>query len=126
MFVTVARPGMSPSDELCLYFAADLLDRWEPHRLNPVVDDVRAGRSAGRLFSYEGDLVRPAQDSARRYGHAINFQAIRRLTIDDYQEETVARLDASELHASAVHTYNFDSSYETIDLLKPRVRWRLG
>jgi len=114
---------MHPSDELHLYFAADLLGPWNLHPMNPIVTDVRAGRSAGRIFSHDGLLIRPAQDSALRYGHAINFQAVNLLSEVDYQEKTVGRLDPSQFRAAAVHTYNFDSRYEVVDLLKPRVRW---
>lgn len=123
MFLTVARRGMHPSDELHLYYAADLLGPWESHRMNPIVTDVRAGRGAGRIFSQDGVLIRPAQDSARRYGHAINFQALKVLSEDDYQEETVGRLDPRQLHAAATHTYNFDQRYEVVDCLRPRARW---
>jgi hypothetical protein len=123
LFVTVARPGMHPSDELHLYFATDLPGPWEAHPMNPIVSDVRAGRAAGRLFSLGGTLVRPAQDSARRYGHAINFQAVTLLTVDDFTEHTVERLDACQLNAIATHTYNFNERYEVIDLLRSRVRW---
>jgi hypothetical protein len=123
MFLTISRPGMHPSDELHLYVASSPLGPWEPHRMNPVVSDVRAGRSAGRLFWHGGVLIRPAQDSARRYGHAINFQAISVLSQETYGEETVGRLDASELGAKATHTYNFDERFEVVDFLTPRVRW---
>ncbi|MGH9292817.1 MAG: glucosamine inositolphosphorylceramide transferase family protein [Acidimicrobiales bacterium] len=124
LFVTLARTGMHPSDELHLYFSADLLGPWEPHHMNPIVSDVRAGRAAGRLFLREGKLIRPAQDSSYRYGRAINFQAIRVLSTTDYREDTVATLDSTHLDAIAVHTYSYDDQYEVVDLLKPRVRWR--
>jgi hypothetical protein len=123
LFVTIAAPGTHPSDELHLYFASDLVGPWRPHVMNPIVTDVRAGRPAGRLFVRGGTMIRPAQDSARRYGHAVNFQAVTVLTVDDYQERTLARLEASELGAVATHTYNSDDRYEVVDLLRSRLRW---
>ncbi|HEX6393019.1 MAG TPA: hypothetical protein VFZ97_06225 [Acidimicrobiales bacterium] len=123
LFVTLARSGMHPSDELHLYFATDLMGPWQAHPMNPIVNDVRAGRAAGRPYLMDGTLIRPAQDSASRYGHAINFQAVTLLTVDDYKEATVGRLQADQVGATATHTYNFDARYEVIDLLKSRVRW---
>jgi hypothetical protein len=124
LYTTINSPGMSPCDNVHLYWSADVRGPWHPHRMNPVVSDVRAGRAAGRVFVHDGRLIRPAQDSARRYGHAINFQAITQLSVNDYQEVTVGRLERTEPRMLATHTYNSDDQYEVTDWLRPTFRWR--
>ena len=42
-------------------------------RRNPIVHDIRPARPAGRIFLQEGKLIRPRQNSSRRYGYALRF-----------------------------------------------------
>jgi hypothetical protein len=122
LFTTIARPGMSAWDELHLYWSDHLTGPWRAHRMNPVVMDVRAGRGAGRPFMGPDRLIRPAQNSEGRYGQAIHFQAIRALTMDDYDEVTVASLDGHEWGARTAHTFNFDDRYDVVDGIRPSLR----
>jgi hypothetical protein len=101
-------PGISPFDELFLYWCTDFLDPvWHAHPLNPIVSDVRFSRPAGAIF-WEGKRpIRPAQDSGLRYGHQVIFREIIKLTETEYQEETVGFLSAAGVKgALGVHTFN--------------------
>ncbi|MGE5073598.1 MAG: hypothetical protein ACM3MF_09230, partial [Anaerolineae bacterium] len=74
LFTNVKAPGGSSLDALYLYYASNLLaDEWHPHPGNPIVQDIRSARPGGRIFVHEGQLIRPSQDSARRYGYALKF-----------------------------------------------------
>ena len=128
LFVTLAEPGASTSEELHLYFSDRLPGQWEPHANNPVVSDVRSARPAGRIFRNRGQLIRPAQDCSSAYGGAIVFNRIERLTRDEYREREVARLEPTWFPGiSATHTYNFTNAVEVIDgtrpTLKPPLAW---
>ena len=91
LFVTMAAPGVRPSDELCLYSADSLTGPWRPHPRNPIVSDARRARPAGRILADQGHLVRPSQDGSGAYGRRIVLNRIDVLTPDDYEETPVGR-----------------------------------
>jgi hypothetical protein len=121
MFVNIAAKGGSTLDELHLFYADDpLSDNWTPHLMNPIISDVRRARPAGRIFRREGGLVRPSQDSSLRYGYAINFNRITKLTINEYEEELIERIEPPNDNILAVHTYNRTDDLCVIDTLLRR------
>lgn len=124
LFASVAEPGASPNDELCLFFADDLRGKWTPHPQNPVVSDVRRARPAGAVFRSGECWIRPGQDCSIRYGSAVVFHRIEELSPTSYRESECARLDGHSLGMLGVHTYNRNEDYETIDAL--RRLWRTG
>ena len=130
LFANIAVDGASEMDELCLFFADSLLTEWTPHPLNPVVSDVRRARPAGRVIARGDELFRPAQDCSVRYGGAVVFNRIDRLTMCEYSETPIARLEPSWLRGNlATHTFNSDGAYEVVDGQRPTIRpldWTLG
>jgi hypothetical protein len=116
MFANTADEGASFWDELHLFHAPSPLGPWTPHRLNPVVSDVRTARPAGTLFQRGGAWYRPSQDSARGYGSATNIQRIVRLTPDEYEEVTVGKLLPEwQPGLTGVHTVNALGGLTLID-----------
>jgi hypothetical protein len=116
LFVAIAEEGAARGDELHLFSSSTLTGPWHPHPLNPVVSDVRSARPAGRLFEHGGSLIRPSQDSSRRYGHALVFNRVDVLTDEDYVETPVARIEPTWLPGLvATHTYNAGQHVEVID-----------
>jgi hypothetical protein len=68
-----------------------------PHRFNPVVFDAATARNAGRVLTIDGALCRPSQDNSRGiYGHSLNLMRIEHLSLDDYAETRVWRLEPDE------------------------------
>ena len=124
LLAAIAPPGGSDLDELHVFSADDLHGPWRAHPANPVVSDVRCARPAGPVLRCaDGRLVRPAQDGSLRYGGAISFRAIERLTADEYAEHEVGRLEAAMLpRARATHAYTRDSRFEAVDVR--RREWR--
>jgi hypothetical protein len=124
LFACVGPPGASTSNQLHLFSSNDLLGPWRPHPLNPVVSDVRCARPAGRLFHWNGQLIRPAQDSSVRYGRSISFRRIETIDEGAYRETDAGQL-LPVWHPGilATHTYNFDSRYEVVDGLLRERRW---
>jgi hypothetical protein len=116
IFTTTREHGAQFSDELRIFVADSLAGPWKPHRLNPVVSDVRRARPAGRIFDRDGYLVRPGQDSSTGYGRAVVLNRIEVLTEDEYRETPIARIDGSWWGRNlGTHTYTFDGSYEAFD-----------
>lgn len=122
MFVNIAGEGGSAWDELHLFHADDPLStNWTPHPMNPIVSDVRSARPAGRIFRRDGGLVRPSQDSSHRYGYAVNLNRITRLTVNEYEEELIERIEPPQTgRILAVHTYNHSGSLLVLDALLKR------
>lgn len=116
--------GMSACDELFLFYTEDLFSGcWIPHKLNPIVSDVRAARSAGKIFEHNGNLYRPSQNSAKRYGYGMKINHIKKLTVDEYEEECVEEVNPRwHRDVLSVHTLNFLDHLTVIDaeLQKPR------
>jgi len=107
MFVNVGHEGGSTWDELHVYFSDDpLSEDWTPHPLNPVVSDVRSARPAGNIFRKDGGFIRPSQDCSHRYGYAINFNRILKLTPTEYEEERIDRIEPNNEDVLGIHTYN--------------------
>ncbi|MHC4135132.1 MAG: glucosamine inositolphosphorylceramide transferase family protein [Planctomycetota bacterium] len=121
MFVNIGAPGAGNWDELHLYHADTPLGPWTPHRRNPVKSDCRAARPAGRLFRWQDQLYRPAQDCSGTYGAAIALHKILRLTPDAYAEEHVA--DLVPEWAERAHTLNTGTGLHVVDVLQRRRRF---
>jgi len=118
MFVNIAHEGGSTWDELHLFYTDDPLSTdWTPHPMNPVVSDVHTARPAGRLFRRDGLLIRPSQDSSLRYGYALNFNSITKLSIYEYEEELIEHIEPPNEDTLAVHTYNESDDFVVTDVL---------
>jgi len=118
MFVNMADKGGSTWDELHLFYADDpLSSNWTPHPRNPVISDVRSARPAGRVFRRDGRLIRPSQDSSLRYGYAVNLNHITQLTIHEYEEKFIERIEPPTESIMAVHTYNTSGDLVVVDVL---------
>jgi len=116
MFVNVKEEGGSSLNALHLYWAeSPLADAWHTHPLNPVVRDIASARPAGRIFTQGGKLIRPSQDSTRRYGYALKFNCIKRLDEKGYSEQTIAGFEPSGGRIRATHTFNQAGDLTVID-----------
>lgn len=121
MFVAIA--DTDSSDELHLYYSSTPLGPWTPHKRNPVKSDVRNSRPAGRLFNWNGDLYRPAQDSSQRYGYAMTINRVLRLTPDEFVEQEVSKvLPQWRKDLRGTHTLNICDDLTVIDCLVHRRR----
>jgi hypothetical protein len=89
LLTNLDRAGTSEfNSELYLYSAESPLDgRWTPHPKNPLRIDPICGRNAG-LIADGGRLLRAAQRQGfDRYGEAVRFYEITKLTETEYAEE---------------------------------------
>ena len=111
-------------DELCLFSAESLTGDWQPHPRNPVKSDPRCSRPAGRLFSRDGALYRPAQVCVPRYGAGVAIQKVLKLGPQDYLERTVQRiLPAAQSGLLGLHTLNHAGDLTVVDAFVRRRRF---
>ena len=119
LFANVKEKGGSSLDALHLFYTSQgvLANEWTPHPCNPVVKDIRSARPAGRIFEQDGKLIRPAQDSSRRYGYALKFNHITTLNETEYAEETEMSLRPAGGRMLATHTYNQAGGLTAVDVI---------
>lgn len=92
---------------------------------NPVKRDLSNARSAGKIFSYNGQLIRPSQDCSEAYGGKLNFNRILSVGFDGVEEEIIKTVTAEDIKTDTdtefcgIHTYNRLGNYEVIDLKLP-------
>lgn len=101
--------------ELYIYRIDSLeFNQIEAHQQNPVIIDSRGGRNAGPIFKYNDQLIRPAQNNSHGvYGYGLNLNVIKKLTIEDYQEDTLIGIEpnfAKGLKATH-HLHQLDDMY---------------
>lgn len=120
LFTNIAGKGGSTWDELHLFYSDNpLSEKWTPHPMNPIVSDVRSARPAGRIFRRDSGLIRPSQDSSLRYGYALTLNGITKLTINEYEEQLVERIEPTN-DLLATHTYNRLNDLIVVDVLLKR------
>jgi hypothetical protein len=110
-------------DELNLFHAESLDGDWHPHPANPVKSDARSARPAGRLFTRDGQLYRPAQVCVPRYGAGIALHRVTKLTPGEFSERQVARLLPPETSGLlGLHTMNHAGDLTVVDAFARRRR----
>ena len=104
-------------DELFLFYSTDLFsENWTPHPKNPIVSDVKSSRSAGRIFSYDGNIYRPSQNSLGIYGFGMKINHIVTLTETEYKEECVSDIEPLwDKRIIAIHNLDFVKNLKVVD-----------
>ena len=118
--------GGSSLDQLFLFYADSPLSKdWMPHPFNPVVSDVSRARSAGHFFVQQNSLFRPSQDNWVRYGYALNFNRVEKLSETEYEEVCETRFTPSaRRNILATHTFNQSQNLTVIDAKIRRIKTR--
>jgi hypothetical protein len=102
---------------LFVYHARHWQGPYLPHAMNPVKTDVRSSRPAGAFVRVDGELYRPAQDCALRYGSAIAINRVTALDERHFREEVafVLRPDPQGPFPDGMHTINGLGDVTVID-----------
>ena len=119
LFANVREQGGSSLDALHLFYApkGPLTNEWIAHPRNPVVKDIRSARPAGRIFMQDGKLIRPSQDSSRRYGYALKFNRITKLDENEYAEAVESSFKPAGGNLLATHTFNQAGGLTVVDAI---------
>jgi len=91
----ITAPKVDGTSELYIYKVDSLkLNKIDPHTQNPVIIDSRVARNGGAIFNYHDKIYRPSQSNTDGvYGKALNINQIKKLTIDEYKEETIRKVE---------------------------------
>lgn len=77
-------------DVLHLFSSQSLEGPWSEHPSSPlIVEDPRRARPAGRVVTFNGKLIRYAQDCIPTYGSRVRAFSIDVLTDDEYAEHEI-------------------------------------
>lgn len=110
---------------LHIYSSNDLLhETFEPHPMNPIYQDVRIARPAGRIIKSKQGLIRPSQLCSPVYGYGINFNLINKLDRSDFREELLQQqLPVPSKKITGTHSADKQNSFFVTDILVPRLKW---
>jgi hypothetical protein len=127
LYANIASLGGSYHDELHLFWADSPRGPFIAHSANPVVSDVRRARPAGMPITHNGNLYRPSQNNAVRYGHSMVMNRVDVLDPQRYLEVPMGQILPDWLPgAICTHTLNVSDRYVITDGLRlvPRRRRR--
>ena len=109
------------NSELYIYKVVDNnFNKLIPHEKNPVIIDSRIARNAGKIFyNKKGEIMRPSQINIyEKYGHGLNLNKITKLTIKDYQETIVKKIQVGKnLRLKGIHHFSMGEKNIYIDKL---------
>lgn len=107
----------SENDQLFLFYSDELLSQsWTLHPQNPIATHAENCRPAGRIFSMNGKLYRPAQNNAsQQYGFGIKINEIEVLNEKEYREKEIKDLNPKQFGFKATHQIDFSSDMIVID-----------
>jgi hypothetical protein len=127
LYANIASFGASYHDELHLFWADSPRGPFTAHGANPVVSDVRRARPAGMPIVHDGNLYRPSQNNAIRYGHSIMMNRVDVLDPQHYHEVPTRQILPEWLPgAIGTHTLNMSDRYVITDGLRLVPRWAAG
>ena len=98
------------SSSLHLYHTHDLLEPWTEHKMSPLSRSAKlTGNSGGRPIEYNGNIYRFVQDKKKRMGEGINIVRVNVLTLDDYIEQHIKRIEPTKFnHWTKARLRHFD------------------
>lgn len=120
LFTSTRRNCKKFGDRLDLFFSEDILTpNWQEHPQNPVCQGHQQFRMAGKPFIYNGKLVRPSQDSLKRYGGNIELKEILELSPTAYKEQLLeVVLPDWNAEDDGCHTVNAEENFVVLDAIR--------
>jgi len=74
----------------------------------PIVTGLSSSRPAGNIFTIDGNIYRPAQNSSERYGAGMMIQQIVKLSKDEFTEKNILSITPHSFKYNlGTHTINF-------------------
>ncbi len=120
LFTSTRRQCKKFGDRLDLFFTKDILNpQWTEHPQNPVKKGNVQYRMAGKPFYYQEKLIRPSQDSLKRYGGHVNFNQIIKLSPTEYQEQHLeSMLPNWSSDDDGCHTIDVQENIVVVDAIR--------
>ncbi len=105
---------------LDLFYTQDLLNPdWKAHPQNPVCKGLLNQRMAGMPFYQNDKLIRPVQNSIKRYGAELELREITQLSPAQYNEQLIEKISPywNELD-DGCHTLNVENDFMVMDAIR--------
>lgn len=120
LFTSTRRDCKKFGDRLDIFYTEDILNpNWREHPNNPVCKGTIQYRMAGKLFYYQDKLIRPSQDSLKRYGGHIELKHIVKLSPTEYQEQLLETLLPHWNTADdGCHTIDVQGDFVVVDAIR--------
>jgi hypothetical protein len=96
--------GIQKNDTLYLYYSDNLMGPWTEHPYSPIIKgDANTSRPGGRIMTFNGRVIRYAQDDYPIYGNQVRAFEIDMLTTTNYKEHEI---DKSPILIASGHGWN--------------------
>ncbi len=106
---------------LFIFYATTLFEPFKPHLQNPVKVDINNARPAGAMFINDGTLFRPAQDSAKHYGHCVHINKVTILNTYEFKEEPIQTIYPQSFgNYKGIHHISSNAEGIALDLKKSK------
>lgn len=120
LFTSTRRNCKKFGDRLDVFYTKDILNPdWQEHPKNPVCKGKVEHRMAGKPFYSQGKLIRPSQDSLKRYGGQIKLNHITILSPTDYHEQCIKNIQADwNSMDDGCHTIDVHDDFIVMDAIR--------
>lgn len=120
LFTSTRRDCKKFGDRLDLFFTENILQpNWKEHPQNPICRGYQQFRMAGKPFIYGDKLIRPSQDSLKRYGGNIELKEIIKLSPTEYHEQLLeVVLPNWNTSDDGCHTINTENNFVVLDAIR--------
>jgi hypothetical protein len=100
--------GDTFNSDLHIFYSDNLLGPYTAHKANPVKRELNGSRPAGNFIEVDGILYRPAQNCSNYYGESITINKIKKLTVDEFEEEEYMLIEPkrNDEFNYGIHTIN--------------------
>ncbi|MDY0276997.1 MAG: hypothetical protein RBQ97_02830 [Acholeplasma sp.] len=114
----------NPSGEIYLY-KKEMNGEYRLIKYIPWKCGKSNSRSAGKIFVYNGSLVRPTQDCVKRYGHQIQLMSINSFDFISIPEIHLRTLNSasSKKFNETMHTFNVYDEIIIVDGSKDKLKF---
>jgi len=115
IFTSVEKDGFNQNEQLLLFYTDDLIKgELIKHPSNPIVIGDNCSRMAGKIFCWNNNWIRPAQDCSKIYGGGIRFMMIKELSTFRYSEIEIDNFGPFDNY-KGTHTFNITDDLFIID-----------
>ena len=107
--------------ELHLFYSDSFdSDNWISHPKNPIIFSPDNGRNGGLINDKKGNIFRVFQNQSMfTYGRKMGIAKIKKLTIKEYQEEEIVKINPKFFKKiNGCHTFNHKNGLSVFDISK--------
>mgnify|MGYP002845246341 FL=1 len=115
------------NSELYLYKINNLNDfQLTSHLQNPIIIDSRKARSAGNIFKFDNQIIRPSQNTnSKAYGNSLNFNKIIKLNINEFEEEYMDSIKFKDTNIIGTHHFSLYREKSLFDVCFRKFKWNI-